>query len=358
MSIQPLTLDELEKLWLALRDPMTLLCFRQCIWEHVNNTAYRQWMQKGRYQGVPYRPESNDAFARMFSELGLLDEKRQLRVQLHEYQEHRHFLTDTPAVPDDVQVFPWLDESMKIAWFVRRKWPGWGQYWVDPMCGAGYHNIILEGQPADRISMDVNPRAVAFARINSLLNNVPLSTRVREARRGLLQVLEESNIAYNRQVLVMVNPPLSLSPYPDFLTHYADAAETGAGLSMDYLNTVRDACARYRNLRLCQLVYTVGNPETNRWQLHDYAQKVFRADRVSFELVTGCQLWRVNRIKVENNPMPLSRLRRKAECVQEVEGTREERRQLAQDYDALAARLKEKFGATHLACGILTVDVT
>ncbi len=355
---KPLDFDELLQLRLVLEDPRTMVAFRQAAFALLADATYQNWLTVQRYKGGSFHLEGATIEKSFFHKLGLVGDDNYLRAQIHQYRE-KLFLTDTPNVPGDIQVYPWDDESDAIiGWLAQQQhWIDWADCTVDPMCGAGHHNIVLPGTVSSRLSFDVNARAVGFTDINALLNEVAVHTSQIDIWQGLADTMAESGIRKDTRILIMVNSPFGLSPLPGALPLTSDGGETGAVIAKAALKTVRELSNQYARIRLCQLVYTIGNPLTGSWYVVDFARELFGEDRVNFHLLSERSLWRVNGKKEEPNPMPLAQLRRKAFCAFQVKGEMEQRMKMAESYDALADRLHEQFDATHLGYGIIDVDM-
>lgn len=355
---EALGLAELNLLRRALDLPETIVKLRQAALVLLSNASYQNWLAVERFQGRSFKVESTTA-ASVLHELGLIGACGDLRVQFHLYR-GKLFLTDTPSAPGNIQTYPWDDESDAIVgWLVQQSsWLDWADCTIDPMCGAGHHNIALPSTVASRFSFDVNERSVAFTAINGLLNDVSICARSNDIREDLVDAMALSGVRKDARILLMVNSPFGLSPLQGVLPLTSDGGETGAVLAKAAMQATSAFCQQYTQVRLCQLVYTIGNPATGSWYVVDFAKDLFGSGRVNFQLLPERSLWRVSGKKEEPNPMPLAALRKKAFCAFQVKGSREQREEMAEGYDALATRLYEQFDATHLGYGIINVDMT
>ena len=260
---EPLSLAELNLLRQALNRSETIVDLRQAALRLLSDARYQNWLTEKRFQGCSFQVESTMAVAPVLHALGLIGACGDLRVQIHLYR-GKLFVTDTPSAPGNIQTYPWDDESDAIVgWLVQQSsWLDWADCTIDPMCGAGHHNIALPSTVASRFSFDVNERSVAFTAINGLLNDVSICARSNDIREDLVDAMALSGVRKDARILFMVNSPFGLSPLQGVLPLTSDGGETGAVLAKAAMKAISAFCQQYTQVRLCQLVYTIGNPAT------------------------------------------------------------------------------------------------
>jgi hypothetical protein len=103
------------------------------------------------------------------------------------------------------------------------------------------------------------------------------------------------------------------------------------------------------------VAYSLGSVHDDSWVVAEKATERFGSAHVNWSLMDSERLWRVNGKKEEPNPMPLSALKRKADCRFYVrrEANRE---RIRAEYDQLAQELEDA-GYTHLGYGALTITL-
>jgi hypothetical protein len=220
---QPLNLAELWQLRRRLNTRQAVGVLRHAALGLLSQPAYQDWLAVQRYKGLCFQVDENLPEVAVLRDLGLIGDGGYLRVQIHRYW-GKLFLTDTPNVSGEIQVYPWNDESDAIVGRVSRNWPDWAQCTVDPMCGAGHHNIVVPGRVSSRVSFDVNQRAVRFTGINAALNDVSVFAATNDIRQGFVQAFEATAVRKDCRILLMINTPFALSPVQAVLPVHSDSA--------------------------------------------------------------------------------------------------------------------------------------
>lgn len=327
----------------------------------TDSAAYRSWLGMDEQGGATCPLPDDQGHWDALHEAGLIESGRLLvKVNRHD---NRHLLTDGLWVDKDIRVFPFTDESEVLLRYVRRRGlDDWARLVVDPATGSGNHAITL-GAGRRCLAMDVNPRAIAYLRINAALNGTPdLSYQVNDITQGLPACVSQG---LDARTLFVVNMPFALSPANRaedgvrFLPLSADGGTTGATLTLAFLRALyglRAVASPGKQVRAAVLCYSVGARATGRWQVVEEARRLFGASAVSFEIQSDEAMWRVNGIKAERNPMDLaSGLPKKAECRFYVRDRN--RDEVRAGYHELARHLSGE-GWDSLAYGVLDIDVT
>lgn len=293
--------------------------------------AYQAWTLR---EGEGAAPRIADGGGEILRRVGLLAGDR-LSVKLNL---HRGciLLTDGLWAPGAVRVFPFIDESeLLLTWAEALGLLGAG-FLIDPATGAGSHVI---GAPAGavRFAYDVNPRAVALARVNALLNGRPdLHPRRNDIRAGFPGALDGQ---LGPRSLVLANMPFALSPGVGPRQLSADGGADGGELSLAVLRAVAGLTARASGtVDALVLCYSLGSSATGRWRIEEQAKALMGATPVRWRLLPDERLWRVNGRKSQSNPMRVVEgLPLKAQCRFTVEG--EDPAKLLRAYERLAADL-------------------
>jgi len=130
----------------------------------------------------------------------------------------RFLATDllTHDAPD--QVFSLMFEQVYV---VRNMGVQPGDRVLEPCLGSGVNSLFAADTAAAVTGVDVNPRAIAFARFNAALAPAPVSLEILEG--SLLDPLEEGRTFD----LILVNPPFELVPAGQTWFVHSDGGEDG-----------------------------------------------------------------------------------------------------------------------------------
>lgn len=348
MSISIWPTQAIEELATRLEaDSGLAQALQYCVGQVLGGEHYDSWLRFEAGHETPwsviglFQPEFE-----FLHELGITGDDGRLRCKFGQAGSSV-LLTDGPWVDKTIRVFPYTDESSRLVDSVRELGLfRWADRIVDPACGAGTHRLWF---PPDvtSLSLDVNPRAVAYARINQAVNTLPGTVAVGDINSGLPDFDDDD------RTLVMFNMPFALAPMPEVLPLTSDGGRTGAKLTFAALSAARDFAAKRSPLStaIAFVCYSVGNPETCQWEVIDKTLDLFPDRRVMFNVHADAALWRINGRKVHRNPMPVECLKDKAQCQFDVKGNREE---VALQYDNLAGELRRN-GHTHV--GYMSVVV-
>ena len=250
----------------------------------------------------------------ILARLGLLDGRGFLAVEVHHLR-NKLFLTDGSWERKKVRTFPFADESQRLLEHAEaREYHTWADFVIDPACGCGHHAVALPGR-LPGACFDVNPRAVLFATINARLNRRDeLMVAHNDITRGIPSAVTNG---VNGNVLFLVNMPFALAPLPGVLPLSADGGQTGTRLTfaaLDAIDRFHDARRNPGITRACVLCYSVGNRDSDIWEVVRRAQALFGAGRIEWKILEGERMWRVNGRKEQSNPMDLGLVPLKAEC--------------------------------------------
>jgi hypothetical protein len=353
-------MDDLNQILLYMQEqPESRAMLRGILLEVARHETYRTWMETAEYHGLLFRLHRSLAFTsdeeRRLLELLKLVEADALRVKLHARGENV-FLTDGLWVSSAIRVFPFIDESdLVLRACSERGLTDWATCAIDPAVGCGPHVLRYQAPGSRRYGFDRSARAVAYAAINSLINDCEDALfGINDIRRGIPAVVDQDE----ERVLVLANMPFSLSPSPNTLVRTAEGGRYGYELTIALFDSVKSLADRLpasSEVRCVAVAYSVGSAGDDQWAVRDMAAERFGSDQVEWTLLRDEPLWRVNGKKEEENPMPLSALRRKVDCRFYVR--REANRdKVRAEYDALARELNGH-GYSHLGYGTLSIAV-
>ena len=298
-----LTTDQLFLLACALREsPATAADARKELTSFIEHPAYRTW-RASLGQARPFKPPTEIALPTLRA-LGLLGDDG-LVVCVNDHK-GRLFLTDGVWADPTYRAFPFNDESAVLVSLARRL--GWSQdagVIVDLASGCG-HSALSFDAPRQYL-LDINPRALAYAELNKLLNDLDgarYQSMLNDIRQGMssLRVDDET-----RAVLVVANMPFAPAPRRTDLplTSY------GGPAGMDLQVAAFRALARLRRdlpapvvLRALVMGLSVGDSDANSWDLHRQATEHFGAESVRWFGLEDEQLLRVDGKRALSNPCP------------------------------------------------------
>ncbi|PIT00776.1 hypothetical protein TSA1_08320 [Bradyrhizobium nitroreducens] len=317
--------------------------------EIESTEAYSRWAGSAQ-QAAPFRIE-DPLHTNALEAIGLVVDGR-LRVRVNRMHD-RLFVTDGVWVDPRWRVFPFCDESETLLAHASPN-IGWPDWTLDLAAGCGHNMLGFDG--ADRrIGFDVNPRALAYAVINRSLNGI-------DAKRqgfGLNDICDGIPACIGNgldgRVLILANMPFGLAPDRDALPLTSNGGPSGASLQIATFLAVRDLAAAKPTLdiRACLMGLTVGDHRTDRWEIVEKARECFGADRVTWTLLKGEKVFRVNGIRELDNPVPLrGALPRITECTLYVKDA--ERSEQRAAYERLALQ-HEEMGNPDISYGIVDV---
>lgn len=279
----------------------------------------------------------------------------EVKIDRHGARVH---ITDGGWVPIQYRVFPYADESKLLCDYVVNK----GLYdgadlMIDPACGCGHHGLALSMIPT-RVYLDINIRALAFCRINSILSNTEqMLSGINDIRRGFPLLFDRLQC---EKALIVVNMPFAIFPQgpnlPQALAQ--DGGDRGIILTFAALEAVAALAKRVpgiRHLQLAMLFYSLGSKRLQKWdwEVERKASTLFADADISVTIPSE-KMWRVNGVKSEDNPMDLERMAKKAYCGQTFAPS--EMGPALKGYRELEQRFRNE-GYSHLGYGILDVKV-
>jgi hypothetical protein len=274
------------------------------------------------------------------------------KIDVHEGRIH---LTDGNWVNPTERVYPYTEESEQIVNFIaKRKLLSDVDLLVDPACGCGHHSLGLASVPR-KINLDINPRALEFARLNAAIAGMhDILFAENDIRRNIPRPLYD---LVSEHTLIVVNMPFSIQPTFDGSSR--SLAQDGGDRGIEFTTAALAAIAAYmkecRSARVSAVVlfYSLGNPAKGTWDILDIAEELLPQGSYDFSLLEGQTMWRVNGRKSESNPMPIDRLATKALCEHTYSHSD---RSKALDWYATRTAAYAELGFTDLGYGVLHID--
>jgi hypothetical protein len=303
---------------LVSKSPDSIAEFCGVLRDIYDTPSYREWLDSSSPSLSPYQLDPlfgtgvSFEMRRFLDSTGLINGST-LEVKIDDHLGRIH-LTDGPWVPASFRVYPYGDESALICNYVKEK--GYhleADVLIDPAAGCGHHGLGLREIPTQAY-YDVNPRATVFCRINSILARAErMQSGLSDLRDGMPAILKKIAAKY---VLTTINMPFAIFPKADELpaTLAQDGGDRGVALTFAALRAVKDWADNapgIETLRLVLLFYSLGN--NKEWEVVRKASEIFNrpVDHIIFNKE---KMWRVNGVKSEPNPMPISHIRTKARC--------------------------------------------
>ena len=184
--------------------------------------SYEAW-HAGTAQRQPFIPELETLAVTNLTHTGLVaDGKLLVRVNT---STGAVFVTDGVWWDANTRVFPFIDETQMMIALTRRL--GWEADLVSvlDLAGGCGHGAWLAGAP-NALLLDVNPRALAYAELNRVLNALPPGRNfcaLNDIRNGVPRPL----ISHDEELLVLANMPFGLTPFAGALPVTSDGGPSG-----------------------------------------------------------------------------------------------------------------------------------
>lgn len=356
---ETIRLDDLNQLRFFLQDfPDKAADVRGFLAETARHRTYAAWNETHQFEGTLFRLDPSLAFAateeRYLLEALHLVQNDALRVKINLCGD-QVFVTDGLWIDPSIRAFPFSDESdLVIRACEESGWADWATCVIDPATGCGHNLLRYGGQGARRYGLDRNARGLAYAGINAALNGVEGATFGNgDIRQGIPPFFAQGT---KEHVLVLANMPFALVPNRDAIARSADGGRHGYELTvalLDAFEELADQLDSGSELRCVILTYTIGSKRTDSWVVPNYAFERFGREATTWRLWEDEKLWRVNGRKQQDNPMPLTLLKSKADCRFYVRGNVVQET-LRGEYEQLTEELAGE-GHEDLAYGVITV---
>jgi len=339
---------------IASEEPGKISEFYNALRNIYESQSYQDYLNRESVAVHPYQVDENFGEDISFDVRNMLDWSGLLNGSILEARIDDHMgrihLTDGPWVPASYRVYPYSDESAAICSYIKDK--GYhieADLLIDPASGCGHHGLGLPEIPAQAY-YDVNPRAAIFCRINSILAGAQrMQSGLNDLRDGMPLMLRMVKAEY---ALVTVNMPFAIYPKGNALpgSLAQDGGDRGAALTFAALEAVKewaDNSPHVSKMRLVLLFYSLGDGKV--WEVAERAEELLGV-QCDTRLLTGERMWRVNGAKAQDNPMPLSAMVTKANCLHTYSAIDQDD---ARDGYLKLQALYERSGYTHLGYGLL-----
>jgi hypothetical protein len=276
-----------------------------------------------------------------FWKSGLVDDALIPRFRVNELR-GGFFITDTPSSVAVGGVYAYSDEAELLLDVSAPYLPAYSVGDVGTGCG---HTVVCLDALEHRFAVDIDPRAVTFARINAQLNGVVLEAAVADV--GKQFPPSEWSSLWSEGNLLVANLPFVISPPGRRIPRVSDGGATG-------LDPIRRLLVSLSPRRGCGtlviiLVYTIGG-SSRAWAIEGIMDEIMPGCTRDFNLLSDALIWRVNGVKRFTNPMLLDDLPSKADC--RLTFTDRERDDVRCSYTARVRELKD-LGWTVLGYGTL-----
>ncbi len=226
------------------------------------------------------------------------------------------FLIDT-IKPDlhegSLAVFPHHDEATDIL-HIAESLGATFEFAIDAFGGGGHSLLpILDNGLAKRgIAIDINPRAIRFARLNAFINELSERAYIREG-----DVRKDLPEAYFDNVLFLANPPFALHAAGVALDPMRDGGPNGLSLTLAFVERALEK-AKAGNV-IIGVTYSRIRQDGDVEFTEKLDELVSGKGHAQVDLVAGAPIWReFDGVKRQPNPMPLIDMRVKARPDDEV----------------------------------------
>ncbi|KYG68032.1 hypothetical protein AZI87_01820 [Bdellovibrio bacteriovorus] len=336
--------ENLNKIWLTLSSNSSLK-------KKVHGELERLF-QEPTYQGwwkteprTPFELSLPDLFPTL-KHVGFIDGAR-LLVKVNQIG-FRLFVTDGAWVQSPMRVFPDPDEALVLLKHVEKKGlHTWADWVIDPAAGCGHTPLGFQGS-AKRIFCDANARALTFASLNALINDL-----ASEHCFGLLNDMNRkfpTPLRLQGKTLFLTNVPFAPAPDDSSLALNSGGGEHGADLQIASFELVKKFSEQNSvPVRACFLTWTLGNATSNEWEVPRLCQDIFPTAKIQ---------WTLEQHDYDApdlpNPAPLRSMLRHLARSQYV--VKHENKNVEEAYENLADKLQAQ-GFTHIAYGFLDCEL-
>jgi hypothetical protein len=212
--------------------------------------------------------------------LGIVRASR-LQVRINKIG-NRYFLTDGPWLNHRFAAFPYSEEAESLLDHAyQEKLHLWADTIVDMSAGCGHTPLGMETD-ADRHVYDINSRALAYARLNALINQLPqsrVSIAFNDVKRSLPLSLLSSG---GRKILFLFNTPFVPNPSPSSLEAMpisVDGGAEGEDLQVRSFEVVADFQRRFpeKQVQALFLTWSFGRFRDGFWELQAKCDQILNA---------------------------------------------------------------------------------
>lgn len=289
-----------EEIFLAgsrLRDSRVLACdVNAALREAAASPEYQAWCA-GLAQTSPYAGLDREVEL-VLTRVGLA-ERNALRVRVNGHS-GKMFATDGVWVDPQYRVFPYSDESHALLWVANAiGWSGPVDYLIDLATGCG-HTAIAWAYARNRIGYDINPRALAFAEFNRLLNEAGTGCRW-----GLNNIEDGIPAMPSGSIVVVANMPFGPAPTSSSLPLTSNGGADGLRLQRATFEGL-DRLAQHlgskgSHMRAMVMGFSPGDAARGRWDLEVLAREMLPGCKVSWVFCED-KVMRVDGVRRFSNP--------------------------------------------------------
>lgn len=350
-----MTSDQIFLLTCALREDSTLRAkLNTSLRELTDLPEYVEWQSTALQSRPFYLPFAFDS--QTLTDVGLATSGiLAVRVNLHLGQV---FITDGVWTDGRFRAFPFHDESVTLVQFAQKLgWASHSDVVLDLAGGCGHSAWSFKA--AHQVLLDINPRALAYAEVNRLLNELPADQygeHLNDIRTGIPSALAAGS---QKGVLVVANMPFGPAPSKTALPLTTNGGNNGLALQEATLAALQKLRAEMPTgvpLRALVMGLSPGNQAANSWELPRLANQFFDADFFAWEILADEALFRLNGARAMPNPCPaIQALPAAADCRLYTPDLRM-RDTRREEFVSLATSLADA-GTPDLAYGVVALEV-
>ena len=269
--------DDLTKIYLDLsaeHKSDAILAEIDALW---SSESYKAWHADKDNQVHAFRIEGDWKY---LTETGFIRDSS-LQIRINKIG-NRYFLTDAPWLSHRFAAFPYSEESESlISHAYHERLHLWADTIIDMSAGCGHTPLGIQVE-ADRYVYDINARALAYARLNALINRLPES-RVSIAFNDMKKNLPPSLLSLRgRKVLFLFNTPFVPNPSPSSLEAMpisVDGGAVGSDLQVRSFEVVAEFKRRFpeKQVRALFLTWSFGRFHDGFWDLQEQCDKILNA---------------------------------------------------------------------------------
>jgi len=190
-----------------------------------------------------------------------------------------YFITDSFLLPKTDRVFPLSqDESLFLAGKVTVKK---GDQVLDIGTGSGVYSIIAAQQGALVTAVDINPKALNYAKFNALLNDV--ADRIEFISGNVFENLEHQSFDY-----IFSNPAIIPTAENSGFYIHSDGGIDGTNMSFDIIENFADYLNSSGKLQMLATSFTTAG---GKMVIEDFIRHYYSKKNIRFtiqELYTPC----------------------------------------------------------------------
>lgn len=258
------------------------------------------------------------------------------------------FLTDGLWAEPQWRVFPYADESVDVLEYIGTQVLSQFDWCLDLATGCG-HVALRTARCLPTWGLDINPRALMFAKLNLVLNQIPASN----CHLMLNNLRDGVHLPLRGKGLVLANLPFGPNPKVKSMPLTSAGGRYGLDFQLASMQALK-AWLKDKSIaaRVLLLGVSFGQARENRWQIEQEARKILGPDvKPVWTVLSHVKMPRTNGRREMTNPIPISEaFQRIVGCSVYSKG--QDQNELGKVFQELATDLSQS-GWTDLSYGIL-----